>query len=85
MKKIIILLAGLMAATVITGCGTDTKETTQNNGFVEVEVETVITEEILTESIITERIYIDNEYQNELDYNSKTNGWDNNENITYWD
>ena len=89
MKKIIIILAGLMAAmTLITGCGNEEKETTQNNGFVDVEVvytEAVITEQILTESTITERVFIDNEYQNEVDFNSKTNSWDNNPNITYWD
>ena len=78
MKKIIIILAGLLAATAITGCGTDKKETT-NNGFVEVEVvytEAVITEQIITESTITEKVFIDDEYSNELDYNSKTNSWD---------
>lgn len=87
MKRIIIILAGLMAtATVISGCGSDTTETTTT--FVEVEIvqtEAIITEQIITESTITERIYIDNEYQNEVDYNSKTNSWDNNPNITYWD
>lgn len=86
MKKIIIILAGLIAATVISGCGSDTTETTTT--FVEVETvqtESIITEQIITESTITERIYIDNEYQNEVNYNSKTNSWDNNPNITYWD
>lgn len=86
MKKIIIILAGLMAATVISGCGSDTTETTTT--FIEVETvqtEMIITEQIITESTITERIYIDNEYSNEVDYNSRTNGWDNNPNISYWD
>ena len=84
MKKIIIILAGLMA-TVISGCGLDTTETTTT--FIEVETvqtEAIITEQIITESTITERICIDNEYQNEIDYNSRTNGWDNNPNISYW-
>lgn len=86
MKKIIIILAGLMAATAITGCGDKTTETTTT--FVEVETvqtEMIIIEEIQTEATITERVFIDNEYQNEVDYNSRTNGWDNNPNITYWD
>ena len=87
MKKIIIILAGLMAAmALITGCGSDTIETTTT--FVEVETiqtEAIITEQIITESTITERVFIDDEYSNELDYNSKTNSWDNNPNISYWD
>lgn len=86
MKKIIIILAGLIAATVISGCGSNTTETTTTFAEVEtVQTESIITEQIITESTITEMVFIDDEYSNELDYNSKTNGWDNNPNITYWD
>lgn len=91
MKKVLVILAGIMAIMVMTGCGEDTtKETKKNSGveeirIEEIRVEEIQIEEIQVESIETERIYIDGEYEAELNYNSKVNTWDNNDNVTYWD
>lgn len=90
MKKVLVILAGIMAIMVMTGCGKDTpKETTKSNveeiKVEEIQVEEIQVENILVEEIETERIYIDGEYEAELNYNSKVNTWDNNNNVTYWD
>ena len=82
MKKIIIVLAGIMAATLLAGCGEDKKETKKASGveeirIEEINVEEIQVEEIQVESIETERIYIDGEYEAEKEYNSKVNTWDN--------
>ena len=90
MKKVLVILAGIMAIMVMTGCGKDTpKETTKSNveeiRIEEIHVEEIQVENIQVEEIQTEKHYIDDEYENELNYNSKVNTWDNNNNVTYWD
>lgn len=91
MKKIIITtIAGIIMATVITGCGGKEEKSTKVEHdnvdpiiIEEIRVETIKVEEIQTESIKVE--YIDDEYQNELDYNSKINTyWDDNNRIIRW-
>lgn len=90
MKKVLVILAGIMAIMVMTGCGKDApKETTKSNveeiKIEEIHVEEIQVEEITTENLLVERSYIDEEYENEVNYNSKVNTWDNNNNVTYWD
>ena len=91
MKKVLVILAGIiMAATLLAGCGEEKKEV-KEVGEVritpikveEIQVEEIQVENILVEEIQTERIYIDGEYQSELEYNSKVNTWENS--TTYWD
>lgn len=85
MKKIIITtIAGIILATVITGCGKDTEKTSkeEHSNVEEIRIEEIMVEEIQTEEIKVE--YIDDEYQNELDYNSKVNTWENNNKIIRW-
>ena len=83
MKKIIMVLAGIMAIMVMTGCGEDKKKETKKASGVEeirieeINVEEIQVEEIQIESIETERIYIDNQYEAEKEYNSRVNTWDN--------
>jgi hypothetical protein len=82
MKKVLVILAGIMAATLLAGCGEDKKETKKASGveeisIEEIKVEDIQVENILVEEIQTERIYIDGEYEAELEYNSKVNTWDN--------
>lgn len=90
MKKIIITtIAGIIMATVITGCGKDTEKTSkeEHSNVEEIRIEEIMVEEIQTEEIKVEEIkveYIDDEYQNELDYNSKVNTWENNNKIIRW-
>lgn len=90
MKKIIITtIAGIILATVITGCGKDTEKTSkeEHGNVEEIRIEEIMVEEIQTEEINVEEIkveYIDDEYQNELDYNSKVNTWENNNKIIRW-
>lgn len=90
MKKIIITtIAGIILATVITGCGKDTEKTSkeEHSNVEEIRIEEIMVEEIQTEEIKVEEIkveYIDDEYQNELDYNSKVNTWENNNKIIRW-
>jgi ABC-type glycerol-3-phosphate transport system substrate-binding protein len=90
MKKIIITtIAGIILATVITGCGKDTEKTSkeEHSNVEEIRIEEIMVEEIQTEEIEVEEIkveYIDDEYQNELDYNSKVNTWENNNKIIRW-
>lgn len=90
MKKIIITtIAGIILATVITGCGKDTEKTSKekHSNVEEIRIEEIMVEEIQTEEIKVEEIkveYIDDEYQNELDYNSKVNTWENNNKIIRW-
>lgn len=85
MKKYMMIIAGITAALVLSGCGeTQSTETTRNNVEVEhIEVEHIETEHILVEETQTERVYIDDEYTNEVDYNSRVNTWENS--TTYWD
>lgn len=95
MKKIIITtIAGIILATVITGCGKDTEKTSkeEHSNVEEIRIEEIMVEEIQTEEIKVEEIkveeikveYIDDEYQNELDYNSNVNTWENNNKIIRW-
>lgn len=82
MKKLLVVLAGIMAATLLAGCGEETKETKKASGvndirIEEIQVEEIKVEEIQIESILTEKTYIDGEYEAELEYNSKVNTWDN--------
>ena len=96
MKKIIITtIAGIIMATIITGCGGKEEKLTKVEHdnvdpiiIEEIRVETIQVEEIRVEEIQTESTKvecIDDEYNNELEYNSKVNTyWDNNENIKYW-
>lgn len=90
MKKIIITtFAGIILATVITGCGKDTEKTSkeEHSNVEEIRIEEIMVEEIQTEEIKVEEIkveYIDDEYQNELDYNSNVNTWENNNKIIRW-
>lgn len=82
MKKLLVVLAGIMAATLLAGCGEEIKETKKASGvngirIEEIQVEEIDVEEIQIESILTERTYIDGEYEAELEYNSKVNTWDN--------
>lgn len=90
MKKIIITtIAGIILATVITGCGKDTEKTSkeEHSNVEEIRIEEIMVEEIQTEEIKVEEIkveYIDDEYQKELDYNSKVNTWENNNKIIRW-
>lgn len=90
MKKIIITtIAGIILATVITGCGKDTEKTSkeEHSNVEEIRIEEIMVEEIQTEEIEVEEIkveYIDDEYQNELDYNSEVNTWENNNKIIRW-
>lgn len=90
MKKIIITtIAGIILATVITGCGKDTEKTSkeEHSNVEEIRIEEIMVEEIQTEEIKVEEIkveYIDDEYQNELDYNSNVNTWENNNRIIRW-
>lgn len=90
MKKIIITtIAGIILATVITGCGKDTEKTSKEeySNVEEVRIEEIMVEEIEVEEIKVEEIkveYIDDEYQKELDYNSKVNTWENNNKIIRW-
>lgn len=90
MKKIIITtIAGIILATIITGCGKDTEKTSkeEHSNVEEIRIEEIMVEEIQTEEIKVEEIkveYIDDEYQNELDYNSKVNTWENNNKIIRW-
>jgi len=93
MKKIIIVLAGIMAATLLAGCGEEGKVELVDSGYTpikineiqveEIEVEEIQIEEILTEETMIEKTYIDSEYESELEYNSKVNTWENS--TTYWD
>lgn len=88
MKKLLVVLAGIMAITVMTGCGEETKPTQKNSGveeirIEEIQVEEIEVEEIQIESIETEKVYLDDEYKSELDYNSRVNTWENS--TTYWD
>lgn len=76
MKKVLVVLAGFMAIMVMTGCVDATKETKKVSGVEEIHIEEIHVEEIQVESILTERIYIDDEYENEVNYNSKINTWD---------
>lgn len=90
MKKIIITtIAGIILATIITGCGKDEKKETkvEHDDVEEIRIEEIMVEEIQVEEIQTEEIkveYIDNEYQREVDYNSKVNTWENNNKIVRW-
>lgn len=82
MKKMMILAGILAAATLLAGCGEETKETKKASGveeirIEEIHVEEIQVEEIQVESIETERIYIDGEYEAEKEYNSRVNTWDN--------
>ena len=84
MKKYMMIIAGITAALVLSGCGeTQPTETTRNVGVEHIEVEHIETEHILIEETQTERVYIDDEYTNEVDYNSRVNTWENS--TTYWD
>lgn len=78
MKKMMVL-AGIMATVMfMTGCGEEETNFTQKTpGVEEIHVEEINVEEIQVEEILTERVYIDSEYENELEYNSKVNTWDN--------
>ena len=91
MKKIILtIIAGITVTVLFTGCGGKEEKSTKvehNNVdpiiIEEIRVETIKVEEIQTESIKVE--CIDNEYRDEMDYNSKVNTyWDDNKNIKYW-
>lgn len=85
MKKIIgLLMAGVMVAMLVTGCGEEAPNPTLENAG----VENIIVEDIKVEEIRVEEIRvktIDNEYNSELEYNSRVNTWDSGSNITYWD
>lgn len=86
MKKVLVtIMAGIMATMILTGCGeTQSTETTRNVEVENIEVEHIETEHILIEETQTECVYIDDEYTNEVDYNSRVNTWDNSKNITRW-
>lgn len=82
MKKIIVLVAGILAAAILTGCGEEKKVVVESDTIrvneiqVEcIEVEEIQVEEILTENTLVEDKYIDSEYQSELNYNSQKNNW----------
>ena len=85
MKKIIIALAGIMAVTMFTGCGSDGAVVVEKTNGTWMSMNTVLVEDVETEETLIERVetehieienkYIDNEYQSELDYNSRKNGW----------
>lgn len=100
-KIIITILAGIMVTMLVTGCGEDKKTTKDDdvNEIVvheinvetihveEIIVEDIIVEETITEETIVESKYFDDEFEKELEYNSQSNvyGWENNDNIQYWD
>ena len=89
MKKIITTIAGIILATVITGCGKDTEKTAkvEHDDVEEIRIEEIMVEEIQVEEIQTEEIkveYIDDEYEKEMEYNSKINTWDNSNKIIRW-
>lgn len=84
MKKIMVLVAGILAAAILTGCGEESKAVVEksdstirvNEIQVEcIEVEEIQVEEILTEHVLVEDKYIDSEYESELNYNSQKNNW----------
>ena len=91
MKKVIIMVAGVIATTMvfITGCGDkDTKKVEYDDGIEEIQVEEIVVEDIIVEDIKvedikTERTFIDDSYEEELEYNSRVNYWG--DNVTYWD
>ena len=89
MKKVIIMVTVIVMVIAFVGCGKDTKETKKKDNDSNVEeilVEDIIVEDIIVEEIQVEEIqieYIDDEYENESDYNSKVNTWENS--TTYWD
>lgn len=88
MKKVIIMVTVIVMVIAFVGCGKDTKETKnkKDDGVEEILVEDIIVEDIIVEEIQVEEIqieYIDDEYENESDYNSKVNTWENS--TTYWD
>ena len=88
MKKVIIMVTVIVMVIAFVGCGKDTKETKKDNdsNVEEILFEDIIVEDIIVEEIQVEEIqieYIDDEYENESDYNSKVNTWENS--TTYWD
>lgn len=91
MKKVIIMMiAGVITTTMvfITGCGEQTEKVEYDDGIEEIKVneivvEDIIVEDIKVEDIKTERTFIDDSYEEELEYNSKINYWG--DNATYWD
>lgn len=83
MKKIIMVLAGIVAITV-TGCGGEAPNPTLSDSGVEnIQVEEIVVEEIKVEEIKTEQILIDDSFSEELKYNTRVNTWENS--TTYWD
>lgn len=82
MKKLLVLVLAGITVIMLAGCGEETKETKKVSGveeirIEEIHVENIQVEEIQVESILTEKVYLDDEYQSELEYNSKVNTWDN--------
>lgn len=91
MKKYMMIIAGITAALVLSGCGeTQPTETTMCGVITEhietehILVEETLVEETLVEETSVERSYIDDEYLNEKEYNSRVNTWDNSTTITRW-
>ena len=88
MKKLLVTVMACILAAIFTGCGEETKPTQKNSGVEEIrveeiQVEEIEVEEIQIESIETEKVYLDDEYNSELEYNSRVNTWENS--TTYWD
>lgn len=82
MKKLV-LLAGIMATLVMTGCGGEAPEPSVKGGGVEeIRVEEIKVEEIRVEEIQVETL--DDCFAEELKYNSQVNTWDG-PNVTRWD
>jgi hypothetical protein len=80
------MVAGVIATTMvfITGCGDkDTKKVEYDDGIEEIQIEEIVVEDIEVEDIKTERTFIDDSYEEELEYNSRVNYWG--DNATYWD
>lgn len=74
MKKLFVIIAGMVLALNLIGC-TDTNEKTETEFGIQTGtlVEHTLTEEILTEETLVE--YVDNEYLAELGFNSQTNSF----------
>ena len=68
MKKIMVI-ASMLIMTAVAGCGKSTIQTSNetNNEIVK---ETILEETVLEEKIVSE------EYLTELEYNSRSNGWE---------